>query len=83
MGLPKIRFSNLPRSVWQHILDRVEQRQIPLRDLEILQAWVRSQPDAPARDWYKDFGSFKLCGSGELPKTILLKHMKPYGKRIE
>jgi hypothetical protein len=49
--------------VWQHILDRVEHRQIPLRDLEILQAWVRSQPDAPDGDWYKDFGSFKPCGS--------------------
>jgi hypothetical protein len=75
--------------VWQHILDRVEQRHIPLRDLEILQDWVRSQPDAPDGDWYpegdrqNDFGSFKLCGSGELPKTVLLKHMKPYGERIE
>jgi hypothetical protein len=83
MGLPKIRFSNLLRTVWRHILDRVQQRQIPLRDLEILQDWVRSQPDAPDGGWYKDFGSFKLCGPGELPKTVLLKRMKPYGKRIE
>jgi hypothetical protein len=49
----------------------------------LLQSWVKSQPDAPEGDWYKDFGSFKLCGSGELPKTILLNRMKPYGERIE
>jgi hypothetical protein len=81
--LPKIRFVNLPRGVWQHILNRVEEREIPLSDLVLLQSWVKSQPDAPEGDWYKDFGSFKLCGSGELPKTILLNRMKPYGERIE
>lgn len=83
MQLPKIRFTNLPRAVWQHILDRVEERQIPLADLQRLQTWVRSHPEAPAGDWYKDFGSFKLCGTGELPKTVLLRDMKPYGERID
>ena len=23
--------------------------------------------------WYKDFGSFKICGEGKFPKTFLLK----------
>ena len=81
--MPRIRFSNLPRPVWQHILDRVDERKIPLRDLLRLQEWVKSHPDAPEGDWYKDFGSFKLCGSGELPKTILLRDMKAYGGRID
>jgi len=40
-------------------------------------------PLAPAGDWYKEFGSFKLCGSGEYPKTFLLKGMKAYGREIE
>lgn len=26
----------------------------------------------PRGDWYKDFGSFKICGSGSYPKTFLL-----------
>ena len=77
--MPKIRFSNLPRPLWQHILDRVAERQISLADLQELRAWVARAPDAPPRDWYKDFGSFILCGSGEYPKTILKKGMKPYG----
>jgi hypothetical protein len=81
--LPRIRFSNLPRAVWRHILDRVDERKIPLRDLQLLEVWVKSEPDAPNGDWYKDFGSFKLCGTGELPKTVLLKSMKAFGTRIE
>jgi hypothetical protein len=80
--LPAIRFSELPRALWRHLLDRVQQREISLADLGRLQAWVRSGPWAPEGDWYKDFGSFKLCGSGEYPKTVLTKGMKPFGQPI-
>ena len=30
-------------------------------------------------NWYKDFGSFVLCGTGEYPKTVLKKGMRPFG----
>ena len=40
-------------------------------------------PNAPDGDWYKDFGPFKLCGTGELPKTVLTKDMTPFGDEIE
>jgi hypothetical protein len=83
MPLPKIRFSNLPGAVWRHILNRVNDRQISLDDLHKLKDWVKTSPSAPDGDWYKDFGSFLLCGSGEFPKTVLAKGMKPYGKLIE
>jgi hypothetical protein len=69
--------------VWQHLLQRVAERQISLTDLSRLQDWVKSEPCAPEGDWYKDFGSFKLCGSGEYPRTVLTKGMKPFGKAIE
>jgi hypothetical protein len=81
--LPRIRFSDLPRALWQHLLDRVNEREISLADLEKLQAWVRTEPVAPEGDWYKDFGSFKLCGSGEYPRTILTKGMAAFGKKID
>ena len=81
--MPRIRFSDLPRGVWQHLLERVEERQISLADLIALQTWVKTGPDAPEGAWYKDFGSFLLCGTGELPKTVLAKGMKPFGERIE
>ncbi|HUK17727.1 MAG TPA: hypothetical protein VLW65_14985, partial [Bryobacteraceae bacterium] len=58
------------------------ERRIPLADLRRLQEWAKSNPAAPDGDWFKDFGSFKLCGSGEFPKTVLIKGMKPFGKEI-
>lgn len=81
--MPKIRFSELPPVLWQHLLERVQQRDITLGDLQRLQEWVKSEPVAPHGDWYKDFGSFKLCGSGEYPKTVLTKGMAAFGTRIE
>jgi hypothetical protein len=81
--LPKIQFSDLPRGVWQHLLQRVDERRVSVNDLLLLQAWVRTNPLAPEGHWYKDFGSFLLCGSGKLPKTVLEKGMKPFGDPIE
>ena len=37
-----------------------------------LRLWVESHPLVPEGEWYKDFGSFKLCGEGPYPKTFLL-----------
>jgi hypothetical protein len=65
------------------LLGRVEQRQVSLQDLQSLREWVRSGPCAPDGDWFKDFGSFKLCGSGPYPKTVLARGMEPYGEEIE
>ena len=56
---------------------------ISLDDLSALQSWVRTAPSAPDGDWYKDFGSFMLCGTGKLPKTVLEKDMKPFGDPVE
>jgi len=81
--LPKIKFARLPRPVWEHLLERVGERKVSLDDLTKLQAWVRTSPEAPDGDWYKDFGSFLLCGTGELPKTVLSKGMKPFGEAVE
>lgn len=73
MRLPKIQFVDLPRAVWRHLLQRVQERKISIKDLEALQVWVRTGPVAPDGDWYKDFGSFILCGNGKFPKTVLEK----------
>ena len=81
--MPAIRFSDLPRGLWQHLLDRVGQREITLADLRRLQEWVKSGPWAPDGDWYKDFGSFKLCGSGEYPTAVLTKSMQAFGQKID
>jgi hypothetical protein len=48
-------------------------RSISLEDLNQLRLWVESKPEVPDGDWYKDFGSFKICGQGPFPKTFLLR----------
>ena len=76
--MPKIQFSDLPRGVWHHLLQRVDERQISAGALRANQARVRTSPFAPDSNWYKDFGSFILCGSGKFPKTVLEKGMKAF-----
>lgn len=79
--MPKIRWTDLPPSLRQHLFDRVADRQISAEDLYKLKLWRESEPEAPDGSWYKDFGSFKICGEGELPKTFLLKGQPAKGRR--
>jgi len=48
-----------------------------------LEEWRRRSPDVPDGPWYKDFGSFKLCGEGQYPKTFLLRGQLAHGKEVE
>ncbi|MEN8151395.1 MAG: hypothetical protein ABFS86_16380 [Planctomycetota bacterium] len=52
---------------------RAAERKISGEDLLRLKAWRESEPEAPDGLWFKDFGSFKLCGEGPHPKTFLLR----------
>ncbi|SRR6266568_5120901 len=71
--MPKIQWSNLPPALRQHLFDRVAERKITAEDLYQLKLWRESEPEAPDGAWYKDFGSFKICGEGKFPKTFLLR----------
>jgi len=66
----------------QHLFDRVAERDIRAEDLYKLKLWRESEPEAPDGPWYKDFGSFKICGEGELPKIFLLKGQAAKGKSL-
>jgi hypothetical protein len=35
-----------------------------------LKLWRESEPEAPDGLWYKDFGSFKICGEGKYPEDL-------------
>jgi len=70
--MPKIeRWENLPEGVRQHLIDRMRDREIDVSDLNQLRLWIGAKPDVPEGDWFKDFGSFKVCGRGSYPKTFL------------
>lgn len=70
--MPKIAsWDGLPANVRHHLLERMRDRAITLADLNQLRIWIDSRPEVPEGDWYKDFGSFKICGHGSYPKTFL------------
>jgi len=58
----------------------LEERQITVEDLYELKLWRESEPEAPDGPWYKDYGSFKICGEGKFPKTFLMKGQVARGK---
>jgi len=71
--MPRIgRWDDLPANIRQHLIDRMRDRAIGLGDLNQLRLWIESRPEVPEGDWYKDFGSFKICGRDSYPKTFLL-----------
>ena len=71
--MPKIQqWAKFPEALRRHLIERMSDRNISLTDLNQLRQWVETNPEVPEGDWYKDFGSFKLCGEGAYPKTFLL-----------
>jgi len=81
--MPKIeRWDRFPDAVRQHLIDRMHQRAITVADLNTLRIWLASEPQVPEGDWYKDFGSFKICGRGSYPKTFLLRGQLAKGEAL-
>jgi hypothetical protein len=64
--MPRIQWEQLPLEKWAHLLDRARERRISETDLLELKKWKASDPDVPDGEWYKDFGTFKLCGKGSI-----------------
>ena len=81
--MPRIEtWDKLPAAVHQHVIDRMRDRSINIADLNRLRLWIESNPDVPEGDWYKDFGSFKICGQGQYPKTFLLRGQVAKGEPV-
>ena len=81
--MPKIQWTNLPFKLRDHLTERLHERKITVEDLYRLKEWQQSQPEAPEGLWFKDFGSFKLCGEGKYPKTFLLRGQPAKGSKLE
>jgi hypothetical protein len=67
---------------WQNIPPAVRQHLISIADLDKLRLWVESHPLVPEGKWYKDFGSFKICGEGPYPKTFLIAGQPAEGESL-
>jgi len=76
------RWGSLPERVRQHLIEGMRDRAISISDLNQLRLWVETRPEVPEGDWFKDFGSFKICGSGSYPKTFLLRGQPAKGDAL-
>ena len=81
--MPKITaWRDFPPSIRSHLIERMHDRRISLEDLNRLRVWIESDPEVPEGPWFKDFGSFKLCGEGSYPKTFLLAGQPAHGTSL-
>jgi hypothetical protein len=80
--MPRIRRSNLPPALLDHLADRVRLHQIAADDLIALRDWLDTNPEVPVGDWFKTFDHFIVCGEGELIKTLLSRQQAPLGQEI-
>jgi hypothetical protein len=81
--MPKINsWAAFPPAIRNHLIERLHDREITVVELNHLRLWVESSPELPEGEWYRDFGAFKICGQGSLPKTFLLKGQAAKGKSL-
>lgn len=67
-----------------HTRDHLDERlrRIPEGELTKLQFWVGTDPDVPDGPWFKDFGTFKVCGFAQYTKTFLDADMDASGQPL-
>jgi hypothetical protein len=80
--MPRVRRKDLPPALFQHLLDRIQQRKIDARQLELLARWLDSEPEVPEGPWYRRFSGMIACGEGDLVKTFLTPDQKPKGTSV-
>lgn len=80
--MPRVRRKDLPPALFRHLLDRIQQRQVEARQLELLARWLDAEPEVPEGAWYKRFAGLTVCGDGELVKTFLVPGQVPKGTRV-
>lgn len=80
--MPRIQRRSLPRDLFQHLLDRLRDRNIRADQLRALAEWLDANPEVPDGAWFKRFADMIVCGEGELVKTFLVRGQVPFGTEI-
>jgi hypothetical protein len=81
--MPQIEtWPRIPAAIRDHLIERMRDRNIRVENLNRLRLWLESKPSVPEGPWYKDFGTFKLCGEGRYPKTFLLSGQAAEGQKL-
>ena len=80
--MPKIRRRNLPPALLQHLLDRIQSREISPEHLGAFAQWLDTEPEVPTGRWFKRFSGMTVCGEGELVKTFLRNGQISSGEEV-
>ena len=80
--MPRVRRKDVPPALFRHLLDRIQERQIDARQLQLMAEWLDNEPEVPEGAWYKRFSGMTVCGEGDLIKTLLLPGQAPRGTRV-
>ena len=80
--MPRIRRRGLPPSLYRHLLERVEEREISTHQLALLADWLLLEVEVPEGRWFKRFPEMTVCGEGELIKTFLHAGQAPTGFEV-
>lgn len=80
--MPRVRRQNLPPRLLEHLLDRIQTRNISADQLGLLAVWLDTMPEVPTGRWFKRFSGMIVCGEGELIKTFLQPGQLPEGTEI-
>ena len=80
--MAKIRRRNLPPALLQHLLDRIQTRDIASDQLGAFAQWLDTEPEVPVGHWFKRFDGMVVCGEGELVKTFLRPGQLPSGEEV-
>ena len=81
-AMPKIRRRNLPPALLQHLLDRVQARDISPEQRGLFAQWLDTEPEVLSGRWLKRFNGMIVCGEGELVKTFLRTGQLPSGSEV-
>lgn len=80
--MPKVQRKDIPRDLFAHLLQRIDERRIDAEALKSLATWLDTNPEVPAGNWFKRFPSMTVCGRGVLVKTFLTPSQVPVGKEL-
>jgi len=80
--MPQVRRRHFPPVLLQHLLDRIQQREISANQLGAMADWLDTSPEVPGGDWFHRLEGMIICGEGELVKTFLKVDQVPYGQEV-
>jgi len=80
--MPNVRRAGVPRPVFDHLLQRVHDREITSAQLALLADWLDTEPEVPTGRWFKRFPGMIACGEGGLIKTFLRTGQAATGEEV-